>query len=146
MTRIKLYAPALAWGIFIFVLSTWPGKDFPQLDWGDLLSVDKLVHITFYGLLTGLILRGYFRIKNLKLKINTADLSLKNVKNKSEIWGIGFWIAASCTAYGWFLEWFQEHFCQDRMFDPFDGLANTIGAFAILGLFIWQNRKVFVNT
>lgn len=141
MVYIKPYAPALVWGIFIFVLSTWPGKDFPQLDWGDLLSVDKLVHIAFYALLTGLILRGYFGIKNLKLKINAADFALENGRNKPQILKIGFLIAASSTAYGWFLEWFQEHFCQDRMFDPFDGLANTIGAFAVLGLFIWQNRK-----
>lgn len=141
MTRIKRYAPALVWGIFIFVLSTWPGKDFPQLDWGDLLSVDKLVHIAFYALLTGLILRGYFRIKNLKLKISTANFDIENEGNKAQILKISFWIAASCTAYGWFLEWFQEHFCQDRLFDPFDGLANTIGAFGVFGLFMWQNRR-----
>ena len=143
MVYIKPYAPALVWGIFIFALSTWPGKDFPQLNWGDLVSVDKLVHITFYALLTGLILRGYFGIKNLKLKINAADFRLENGGIKPQILKIGFWIAASCTAYGWFLEWFQEHFCQDRLFDPFDGLANTMGAFAVLGLFIWQNRQVF---
>ncbi len=141
MTSIKSYAPALVWGIFIFALSTWPGKDFPQLDWGDLLSVDKLVHIAFYALLTGLILRGYFSIKNLKFKIDGTDFDLKNVQNRRQIQKIGFWIATSCTAYGWFLEWFQEHFCQDRMFDPFDGLANTMGAFAVLGLFLWQNRQ-----
>ncbi len=140
MTRIKPYAPALAWGIFIFVLSTWPGKDFPQFNWGDLLSVDKLVHITFYALLTGLILRGYFRIENLTLKINAADFDLQNAETKRQILRIGLLIATSCTAYGWFLEWFQEHFCQDRLFDPFDGLANTIGAFSVLGRFIWQNR------
>ena len=141
MTRIKPYAPALAWGIFIFVLSTWPGKDFPQLDWGDLLSVDKLVHIAFYALLTGLILRGYFRIKNLKLKIRDARFSFENGQNKGEMNRFGFYVALGCTAYGWFLEWFQEHFCQDRLFDPFDGLANTIGAFGVLGVFVWQNRK-----
>ena len=80
MTRIKRYAPALVWGIFIFVLSTWPGKDFPQLDWGDLLSVDKLVHITFYGLLTALILRGYFLIQHSKLKMTATEGEMQRSK------------------------------------------------------------------
>lgn len=141
MVYIKPYAPALVWGIFIFALSTWPGKDFPQLNWGDLLSVDKLVHIAFYAFLTGLILRGYLLIKKGKLKIDGVRFLLQNGQNKGEMNRFGFYVALGCTAYGWFLEWFQEHFCQDRLFDPFDGLANTIGAFAVLGLFIWQNRK-----
>ena len=44
MLKLKYYAPAFGWGIFIFILSTMPGKDFPQVpDILDLLSVDKLV-------------------------------------------------------------------------------------------------------
>jgi hypothetical protein len=140
ITSIQPYAPAIAWGIFIFALSVWPGKDFPQLDWGDLLSVDKLVHITFYGLLTALILRGYFRINNLKFKIEEGNFPLINTSNKQQVVRFAVWIALSCTAYGWFLEWFQEHFCQDRMFDWFDGLANTIGACLALGVFLGQNK------
>lgn len=137
MTSVKHYAPAIAWGIFIFALSVWPGKDFPQLDWGDLLSVDKLVHITFYALLTLLILRGYFGIKNLKFKTKGADFK----SDKRQMLQVGLYVALGCTAYGWFLEWFQEHFCQDRLFDWFDGLANTLGAFMALGLFMWRNNR-----
>ena len=140
MTTFRPYAPAIAWGIFIFVLSVWPGKDFPQLAWGDLLSVDKLVHIAFYGLLTGLILRGYFNIKNYTFNIENTDFFRINPLNKRQILKIGVSIALVCTLYGWFLEWFQENFCQDRLFDWFDGLANTIGAFMVLGIFIAQNR------
>ena len=143
MTTFRPYAPAIAWGIFIFVLSVWPGKDFPQLDWGDLLSVDKLVHITFYGLLTALVLRGYFRIENYSLRIENTDFGRINGVNKRQLLGISVYIALSCTLYGWVLEWFQENYCQDRLFDWFDGLANTIGAFLVLGLFIWQNRQLF---
>jgi hypothetical protein len=141
MTTLRPYAPAIAWGIFIFVLSVWPGKDFPQLDWGDLLSVDKLVHITFYALLTGLILRGYLlNIKNQQPTTN-GDSTTINAPNQSKMWLIVVYVALSCTAYGWLLEWIQKTFCQDRMFDWFDGLANTIGAIGALGVFTWRNRR-----
>ena len=147
MTTVKSYAPAIAWGIFIFVLSVWPGKDFPQLNfwWEELLSVDKLVHFTFYALLTGLILRGYFGIKNEKLKIKDAYFNLGNAENKRQILRLGLVVAASCTALGWSLEWIQEHFCQDRTFDWFDGLANTIGACLALGVFLRQNKDKLKN-
>ena len=141
MKNIKPYAPAIVWGIFIFALSVWPGKDFPQLDWGDLLSVDKLVHITFYGLLTALILRGHAQIKNSNLKIREGNFQLINAENKQKMLRFGLLAALGCTAFGWFIEWFQENYCQDRMFDWFDGLANTIGAFGALGVFIWRSHR-----
>jgi hypothetical protein len=141
MKNVKPYAPAIAWGIFIFALSAWPGKDFPKLDWGDLLSVDKLVHITFYALLTWLVLRGRLQMQNDKLKAREGDFRTLNAENRRQILRFGFITALSCTAYGWFLEWFQENYCQDRMFDWFDGLANTIGAFGYLGVFAWQKKS-----
>jgi VanZ family protein len=131
MKKLQPYAPAIAWGIFIFVLSVWPGKDFPKLDWGDLLSVDKLVHITFYALLTGLIVRGKM----------LSDNSLKTSENRAKMVRFAAITAVSCTAYGWLLEWIQDNFCQDRLFDWFDGLANTIGATLAFGVFIWRSRK-----
>ena len=141
MKNIKPYAPAIVWGIFIFALSAWPGKDFPQLDWGDLISVDKLVHMTFYGLLTTLILRGHAQIKNSNLKIREGNFQLINAENKQKMLRFGLLAALGCTAFGWFIEWFQENYCQDRMFDWFDGLANTIGAFGALGVFIWRSHR-----
>jgi hypothetical protein len=141
MKNMKPYAPAIVWGIFIFVLSVWPGKDFPQLDWGDLLSVDKLVHITFYALLTALILRGHSEIKNSNLKNREGDFQFLNAENKQKMLRLGVVTALGCTAYGWFLEWFQENYCQDRLFDWFDGLANTIGAFGALVVYISHSRK-----
>jgi hypothetical protein len=141
MKNMKPYAPAIVWGIFIFALSVWPGKDFPQLDWGDLLSVDKLVHITFYALLTALILRGHSEIKNSKLKNREGDFQFLNAENREKMLRLGVVTALGCTAYGWFLEWFQENYCQDRLFDWFDGLANTIGAFGALVVYISRSRK-----
>jgi hypothetical protein len=138
MKNIRPYAPAIAWGIFIFALSAWPGKDLPQLDWGDLLSVDKLVHITFYAFLTWLILRGRLQFQNDKLKAREGDFRFVNAENRRQLVRFGAIAALGCTAYGWFIEWFQEAYCQDRLFDWFDGLANTVGAFGLLGVFAWR--------
>lgn len=113
------FAPAMVWGIFIFGLSVWPGKDFPSFDWDDLLSLDKIVHVLFYALLVGLVLRGFKLRQNAPLSISVILLT-----------------AVGCTFYGWFLEWFQENFCRDRMYDVLDGLANTIGAFGVALIYI----------
>ncbi|MBL7815089.1 MAG: VanZ family protein [Saprospiraceae bacterium] len=126
MKNIKYpYAPALVWGIFIFILSVWPGKDFPTLpDWGDLLAVDKLIHMLFYGLLTWLILHSK--------RQNTEGVV-------SMSFAVG--IVAFSSGYGWFLEWFQGRFCQGRFSDAMDGIANTIGAVVGLLIFLFLFRK-----
>lgn len=117
MLKLKYYAPAFGWGIFIFILSTLPGKDFPQIpDIFDLLSVDKLIHMIMYGVLTWLILRG----------ISTQEIYKRNKKN---ILFMGLGVAVLCAGFGWFLEWYQEKYCKDRLFEFLDGVANTIGAF-----------------
>ena len=129
MNNIKfLYAPALAWGIFIFVLSVLPGKDFPSIpNWGSLLSLDKIVHMIFYGGLTWLILRG--KDKNFK------DVSLN--------FAVG--TAIFCSTYGWLLEWIQGAYCEDRMSDVMDGVANTVGAALGLLVFLYFQHKEAVN-
>lgn len=126
MKNIKFpYAPAIAWGIFIFTLSVWPGKDFPSIpDWGDLLSLDKIVHMTFYGLLTWLILWG--KRRNTEGAISFIIMLV---------------VAAFSSGFGWFLEWFQGAYCQDRMSDVMDGIANTIGAVVGLLAFLFYQKK-----
>ena len=120
------YAPAIAWGIFISVLSVLPGKDFPSIpDWGDLLSLDKIIHIIFYGVLTGLILWG-------KRQNTEGALSFQFV----------LIVATCCSGFGWFIEWFQGAYCQDRMSDVMDGIANTIGAAIGLFAFLWYQKKI----
>ena len=128
---IKFYAPAVGWGIFVFILSTLPGKDFPKIpDLMDLLSVDKMVHMLFYGTFSGLILRGWQRSQ-------TALPSFQKIVV------IGLGVAVFCSCYGWFLEWIQENFCEDRMFEILDGVANTIGAVVSCSIFVLlQSKKI----
>lgn len=121
LKTFKTYAPALAWGIFIFILSTIPGKDLPKIpNISDLITVDKMVHMIFYGLLTALILR-FAALSRAPLKVLA--------------------IALMCTGYGWFIEWFQGSYCSDRLFEVMDGLANTIGALAVSVYFIFKKKK-----
>lgn len=115
------YKWAWAWALFVFILSTLPGKDFPKFDWGDLFSIDKMVHLLFYAILTVLILRGGQKIAAPKTIIGAAVLSL---------------------TYGWALEFYQAYFCEDRLFEFLDGVANTLGAIlAAVGYAVWVNRN-----
>ncbi len=116
MLKIKNFAPAIGWGIFIFILCTIPGKDFPQIpDILGLLSMDKMVHMLFYAILTWLILRGWRLSKTTPITFQKVVIT-------------GFIVACCAAAMGWFLEWYQETFCEDRLFELLDGVANTIGA------------------
>jgi VanZ family protein len=136
MKNIKLYAPAIGWGIFVFALSVWPGKDFPQLpNWTDLFSVDKLVHMLFYAIMAVLILRGWF----LSEKVAKKDGSIS--KNDNNLFILGLLVAVFCSAFGWGIEWVQENYCEDRLFEVLDGVANTIGACVGTFLVIMFIRK-----
>lgn len=136
MKNVKFYAPAIGWGIFVFTLSVWPGKDFPQIPkWTDLLSVDKLVHTLFYGIMATLILRGWFQNEKAK-----KDEGIE-VKNKQNLFILGLGVAAFCSAFGWTIEFIQENFCEDRLFELLDGVANTIGACVGTFLVIQSTKK-----
>jgi VanZ family protein len=116
---LKTQAPAIAWGIFIFILSTIPGNELPRIPkLIDIIALDKIVHMIFYAVLTWLILRKY-------------PLSWKAV----------ILIVVMCSGFGWFIEWFQGTFSQGRQFEFLDGVANTIGAFLIGTVFIILNKK-----
>lgn len=137
---IRHFAPAVVWGIFIFALSVWPGKDFPQLDWGDLLSLDKIVHVAFYALLVVLILRG---VKMSNSRLQMSDSTSSDIRHSTSKMSIGLILitATACMGYGWFLEWFQKNYCQDRMFDILDGVANMIGAYGAGIFYIVRNKR-----
>jgi VanZ family protein len=130
MKQLKNYAPAIGWGIVIFILSIIPGKDIPQIasPW-DLVKMDKLVHMTIYGILMWQILRVSSKIHR-----TTSD----------GFQSVGYWLKAAvfCSLYGLFLEWVQETFCEGRAFELYDALANSIGAFGgVLVFYLYQQLK-----
>jgi VanZ like family len=133
MNQLKTYTPAIGWGIFIFIISTIPGKDIPHIvsPW-ELIKIDKLVHMSIYGFLVWQILRGYRRINENNGIPYNALFYLK----------IGLIIAFCCAVYGLFIEWYQENYCEDRAFEFYDALANTIGAsLGCLGFYIFHKIK-----
>jgi VanZ family protein len=115
--KLKYFAPAIGWGLFVFILSTMPGEDIPSFDWADLFSVDKLVHAIFYGTFVGLLYWGY--------KKNGVRIPL-----------VG--ITLFCIGFGITMELFQKFFCHGRAFELGDILANSVGA----GLVYFWMKKV----
>jgi VanZ family protein len=132
MKLITHFAPAIGWGIFIFILCVLPGKDIPEIEspW-DLIKMDKLVHMSLYAVLIWQILRGY-RHKNQKEgKFHEA----------SHYFLLGLFAVLFACFYGFLIEIIQENFCQDRAFEWYDGIANTLGAFVSCVIFYFFQRK-----
>lgn len=105
--QIKHFFPALAWLVFVTVLSTMPGVQLPRFS---LIGTDKLGHAFVYGVLVWLVLRGVARAGAAR-----------------SAW-IGFAAFAFSAGYGAFMEWVQGTFFPGRFFEWDDMIANTFGA------------------
>jgi VanZ family protein len=64
LTGLRPWFPSLGWAAVIFVLSSFPGSAYPQTD---VANADKLVHAVIYGLLGGLVARGFVRGSRMSL-------------------------------------------------------------------------------
>lgn len=103
---------ALAWAALIAFLCLTPGSNLPQWQWADLLSVDKLVHMLMFGVLSYLLARGF------------RDRA-------GNTWSMGrvLCIAGLMSfAYGALMELLQDIPGLGRNGDIVDLTANTIGA------------------
>lgn len=123
----KYYVPGILWGAMIFVLCMLPGKSLPRWDWTDIFSFDKFVHFTLFGILTGLLLRGYLK-KEGTMTIYTFTKT-------------AFLVATLCGCYGWFTELCQAWFTYDRKFEILDGIADMTGAFAAMYVAVRYIKK-----
>lgn len=111
----RLYL-VLAWGIVIciIVLSLIPGTSFPKYRFQDLLAIDKLGHLIFYGSAAWCFSKHYYRIQY-----------------SHNDWIIGI----SLFFLGIGLECLQFVFNQGRSFDMYDILANGLGIYIGLKFF-----------
>ena len=91
-----------------------PGKDVPNTG---LWQQDKFGHMGVFSLLSVLLYWGWVHQHGIAFF------------QKHIVWKV----IAICAVYGILLEVMQGTLTADRMFDPYDALANTIGA-AIGGL------------
>jgi hypothetical protein len=130
---ISTQIPALLWVIFIIVLSVLPGKDIPAFGWGNLFSIDKLVHALFYGLLSWLLLHGEM----------LRQQRQNDPRTTWHIFGRAFPIVnivlIFAIALGFGLELVQKYCCADRFFELADALANSVGAFVV---WLWYRNKI----
>lgn len=120
---IKLFAPAIAWGIFITTLSVMPGDEVPDL----IKSInDKLIHTGMYFFLSFLIILGFSRYK------------LNNSTTRATQW----LIMIILTLYGGILELVQYYLVLNRNGDWQDFLANGAGSAAgVLFFYLLTSRK-----
>jgi VanZ family protein len=121
ITFLKVYGPAVLWGIFILVATLTPGKSLPS---SSLFRFDKLIHIVIFGVFAWLVLRAYF-------------LSGKNNSNKTRVYLI---VGAATVLFGIAIEGMQQYI-PDRGADRYDIIANTFGIIAAQLLFYFVHRK-----
>lgn len=102
--------PTLVWAFFIAVLCGIPGKDLPSIGWFEMLSLDKFVHASMFGMLYFLGFRSQFFTTKLQLR----------------------YFIVFCILYGGSLEILQGLIFVDRSADIYDFIANSIGVFAAI--------------
>jgi len=118
---------SIAWALLIAFLCLTPGNALPQWEWADLLSVDKLVHVLMFGVLSYLLARG-FRDRASNTWSDAKVLLIAGLLS---------------FAYGGLMELLQDTPGLGRHGDVVDLTANTIGAVA--GAFLvsryWARRR-----
>ena len=122
ITFLKVYGPAILWGMFILVATLTPGKSLPS---SSLFRFDKLIHIIIFGVFAWLVLRAYF-------------LSVKNTnRSKTNVYLI---VGAATILFGIAIEGMQQYI-PDRGADRYDIIANTVGIIAAQVIFYFIHRR-----
>jgi VanZ family protein len=110
---LRHFLPAIAWLIFITIVSTRPGLWLPTFN---LISTDKLAHAFVYFVLTLLLLWGWDRYQ-------TSQKAPVPSHNASGLYAFGL-----AGGYGALMEWVQGTFFPGRSFEFDDMIANAVGA------------------
>lgn len=121
ITFLKVYGPAILWGMFILIATLTPGKSLPS---SSLFRFDKFIHVVIFGVFAWLVLRAYF-------------LSSKNNNSKTNVYLV---VGVSTILFGIAIEGMQQ-FIPDRGADRYDIIANTVGIIAAQILFYFVHRR-----
>jgi VanZ family protein len=117
--NLRSFYPSIIWMAVIMFLSAIPGEDMPDFSFWRLFSFDKLVHASFYMVLSFLIVKGCIKqYKNPRIRNNSGLIAI-----------------STSVIYGGIVEIIQELYLTDRYGDWLDLLANTMGAVAGVILF-----------
>jgi hypothetical protein len=115
---------SVGWAIIIFIICATPGRYIPSADWLDLISFDKFVHLSVFGVLNYFILTACVRQR----RSFTVMMLLTGL--------------AIC--YGASLEWMQAHVFSQRSSDWKDIIANSTGCLCALFLLPGIKRRAEV--
>ena len=95
----------------IAAASLVPGKSLPRISWGDLVSLDKWVHLLIYAVLTFVMIVEWQRSRAGRLPLRSL-----------------FLLCLLSALYGVGLEALQVVMNQGRYFEVLDIIANIIGS------------------
>ena len=125
--KLKFFLPAIGWGILITILSLMPGSSFKDFQWSNILNIDKIGHVVFYGVFTFLISMAYY--------------STGNPIRKSIVFA-----AVIAILYGFLLELLQVQISEDRFFEMLDLIANIIGSIvgSIAVIFLHKKKRLWI--
>ncbi len=107
------------WAAVIFFVYSIPGGDLIYEDIWSFFRFDKFVHVGVFALWVVMLIIAFKK-----------QGTNRYLKNNARI--VAFFIA---LAYGGLLEYFQSKWFLERATDPFDFIANMVGAFVGLALF-----------
>ena len=126
MNFIKVMLPGISWAILIFILSSVSPGSLHLPSFWDLFSLDKASHATFYAILVFLLAIGFKKQTELKFALLHAAGSAM----------------AFAIIYGGLIELYQGYVLTNRTGDWFDFIANTIGTYVGMRIFLmWTMRK-----
>ena len=127
MTRLRASAgfmrnqlPAIGWAVVIFVGSSIPGKDIPDLGFR---PQDKIAHIIEFGILGFLLLRAFGYASRIVLRKHAA-----------------IWAGIFGIAWG-ILDEAHQLLVSGRCASAYDGIADAAGVLVGLVVFLWLGRR-----
>lgn len=108
----KKFIPGIAWFFIVLVIMCLPGHEIPQISWLEGINLDKLLHISVFGLLTVLFCWPFY-----KSSINKKERLQYFIK-----------IAIATSIWGLTTELIQKYLVPGRYFDILDWIADSVGA------------------
>lgn len=129
MQFLKRYWKSIVWAAVIFIVCTMPSNDVPRFMLFRVEHFDKFVHFTLYLVLGVLLL---FESRNLK---ENESLTLKTVVTVGSI----------SVGYGIVIELTQLFFSTTRSAELLDVLANSLGVFISVIVYIHINSLLHLK-
>lgn len=125
MSDARPYVPALCWAVLTLGLYAIPGTDMPSNGFWEVLSLDKVGHVSIFAVLCCALIVAFRRqMQSSWLRKEAIPLAV-----------------GSALILGGVLEWFQGQAFQGRTSDLLDFVANAFGCFLGVLIFRFIYRK-----